>query len=127
MRIARGSTIALRQREFVVASRAMGNGGAWTVLRHIVPNCVPPLLVFSTTLFGSAILAESALSFLGLGVQPPSPTWGGMLADSRNAMDRAIWLALFPGLAISLALLGINLFGDGLRDVLDPRMKGVKA
>ncbi|CAG9269965.1 ABC transporter permease [Paraburkholderia unamae] len=127
MRIARGSTLALRQREFVVASRAMGNGGAWTVLRHIAPNCVPPLLVFSTTLFGSAILAESALSFLGLGVQPPAPTWGGMLADSRTAMDHAIWLAIFPGLAISLALLGINLFGDGLRDVLDPRMKGVKA
>ncbi|WP_420213044.1 ABC transporter permease [Burkholderia aenigmatica] len=127
MRIARSSTLALRQREYVVASRAMGNSGAWTVLRHVLPNCLPPLLVFSTTLFGSAILAQSALSFLGLGVQPPAPTWGGMLADSRSAMDHAIWLALFPGLAISLTLLGVNLFGDGLRDVLDPRMKGVKA
>ncbi|MDN7720400.1 ABC transporter permease [Burkholderia gladioli] len=124
-RIAHGGTLSLRERDFVLASQAMGNGGAWTLGRHVLPNIVTPLLVFATSLFGSALLAESALSFLGLGVPPPAPTWGGMLADSRDAIDRAIWLALFPGMSISLALLGINLLGDALRDLLDPRMKGV--
>lgn len=124
-RLAHGGTLTLRGRDFVVASQAMGNGGAWTLWRHVLPNIVTPLLVFATSLFGSALLAESALSFLGLGVPPPAPTWGGMLADSRDAIDRAIWLALFPGVSISLALLGINLLGDALRDLLDPRMKGV--
>jgi len=126
-RIARGTVFSLRQRDFVIASQAMGNSGLWTVFRHILPNCIAPLIIFSTTLFGSALLAESALSFLGLGVPPPAPTWGGMLSDSRNVMDRAIWMALFPGAMISMALLGINLLGDAVRDVLDPRMKGVVA
>jgi peptide/nickel transport system permease protein len=124
-RLARSSTLTLRSRDFVVASQAMGNSGAWTLWRHVVPNTIAPLLVFSTSLFGSALLAESALSFLGLGVPPPAPTWGGMLADSRDAIDRAIWLAIFPGVSISLALLGINMLGDAVRDLLDPRMKGV--
>jgi peptide/nickel transport system permease protein len=124
-RLSRGSTLSLRNRDFVVASRAMGNGDVWTLCRHVLPNAAAPLLIFSTSLLGSALLAESALSFLGLGVPPPSPTWGGMLADSRGAIDRAIWLAIFPGLSISLALLGINMLGDALRDLLDPRMKGV--
>lgn len=126
-RIVRGAVLSLRQRDFVVASQAMGNSDSWTVMRHILPNCVAPLVVFSTSLFGSALLAESALSFLGLGVPPPAPTWGGMLAESRSAMDQAIWLAAFPGGMISLALLGINLFGDAVRDMLDPRMKGASA
>lgn len=126
-RIARGGALTLRQRDFVVASQTMGNGSLWTLCRHVLPNSMAPLLVFSTSLFGSALLAESALSFLGLGVPPPSPTWGGMLADSRTAIDHAIWLVVFPGASISLALLGINLFGDGVRDLLDPRMKGVSA
>jgi peptide/nickel transport system permease protein len=124
-RLARGGALSLRQRDFVIASQAMGNSGPWTLFRHVLPNCFSPLLVFSTTLFGSALLAESALSFLGLGVPAPAPTWGGMLADSRSAMDHAVWLAMFPGAMISLALLGINLLGDALRDLLDPRMKGV--
>jgi peptide/nickel transport system permease protein len=94
------------------------------VWRHILPNCVAPLLIFSTSLFGSALLAESALSFLGLGVPPPAPSWGGMLSDARNAMEQAIWLSVFPGAMISFALLGINMLGDALRDLLDPRMKG---
>jgi peptide/nickel transport system permease protein len=123
-RIARGAAMALRERDFVVASRTMGNSGLWTLGRHVLPHCVAPLLVFSTSLFGSALLAESALSFLGLGVPAPEPTWGGMLADGRSAIEQAIWLVLFPGVAISLALFGINLFGDGVRDLLDPRMKG---
>ncbi|KOF51912.1 peptide ABC transporter permease [Achromobacter sp. DMS1] len=124
-RIARGAALSLRQRDFVVASRATGHGGLWTVFRHVLPNCVAPLLIFSTSLFGSALLAESALSFLGLGVPPPLATWGGMLSESRNAMDQAIWLAVFPGAMISLSLLGINLLGDAVRDRLDPRMRGV--
>jgi peptide/nickel transport system permease protein len=124
-RIARGAALSLRERDFVVASRTMGNSGGWTVVRHVLPHCVAPLLVFSTSLFGSALLAESALSFLGLGVPAPEPTWGGMLADGRSAIEQAVWLVLFPGAAISLALFGINLFGDGVRDLLDPRMKGV--
>jgi len=123
-RLARASAMSLKQRDFVVASRAMGNSGTWTLFRHVLPNALTPLLVFSTSLFGSALLAESALSFLGLGVPAPAPTWGGMLADSLASIDHAVWLAIFPGAAISMMLLGINLFGDGLRDWLDPRMNG---
>ncbi len=126
-RIARGAALSLRQRDFVIASRATGHGGLWTVFRHVLPNCLPPLLIFATSIFGSALLAESALSFLGLGVPPPLATWGGMLSESRNAMDQAIWLAVFPGAMISLSLLGINLLGDAVRDLLDPRMRGVMA
>lgn len=126
VRIARGATLSLRQRDFVIASRAMGNRGLWTLCRHVLPNCVAPLIIFATSIFGSALLAESALSFLGLGVPPPLATWGGMLSESRNAMDKAVWLALCPGIMISLSLLGINLLGDALRDRLDPRMRGVE-
>jgi peptide/nickel transport system permease protein len=123
-RIARATVFSLRQRDFVIASQAMGNSGLWTLARHILPNCVAPLIIFSTSLFGSALLAESALSFLGLGVPPPAPSWGGMLSDSRNSMEQAIWLSIFPGAMISFALLGINMLGDAVRDLLDPRMKG---
>lgn len=123
-RIARATVFSLRQRDFVIASQAMGNSGLWTVSRHILPNCIAPLIIFSTSLFGSALLAESALSFLGLGVPPPAPTWGGMLSDARNSMEQAIWLSIFPGAMISFALLGINMLGDAVRDLLDPRMKG---
>lgn len=124
-RVVRGTVLSLREKEFVEASRAMGNSEAWTIFRHVLPNCVAPLIIMATTLFGVALLAESALSFLGLGVPPPSPTWGGMLSDSRQFMREATWLALFPGLAISISLLGINLLGDALRDRLDPRMRGI--
>lgn len=124
-RVTRATVLSLREKEFVEASRAMGNSEAWTILRHVLPNCVAPLIIMATTLFGVALLAESALSFLGLGVPPPSPTWGGMLSDSRQFMRQAAWLALFPGLAISISLLGINLLGDALRDRLDPRMRGI--
>jgi peptide/nickel transport system permease protein len=122
-RIARGAALSLRDRDFVIASQMMGNSGMWTLLRHILPHCIAPLLVFSTSLFGSALLAESALSFLGLGVPAPEPTWGGMLADGRASLQQALWVVIFPGAAISLALFGINLLGDGVRDLLDPRMK----
>lgn len=125
-RIARATVFSLRQRDFVIASQAMGNSGLWTVARHILPNCIAPLIIFSTSLFGSALLSESALSFLGLGVPPPAPSWGGMLSDARNSMEQAVWLSIFPGAMISFALLGINMLGDAVRDLLDPRMKGAQ-
>jgi peptide/nickel transport system permease protein len=99
----------------------MGNSDLRTLLLHVVPNSAPQMIALATSLFGIALLAESALSFLGLGVAPPQPTWGGMLADARAYLDKAIWLAVFPGLAISLSLFGINLVGDAVRDRLDPR------
>lgn len=121
-RVVRGITLSLKEKEFVEASRAMGNSNSFTIARHIVPNCVSPLTVLATSFFAQAILAESALSFLGLGVPPPYPSWGGMLADARSYFTFAPWLAIFPGLAISMTLLGINLFGDAMRDQFDPRM-----
>lgn len=122
VRIVRASTLSIREREFVEASRAMGNHDLYTIARHVVPNCVGPLTVVATSFFALAILAESALSFLGLGVPPPYPSWGGMLADARSYLTYAPWLVIFPGLAISAALLGVNLLGDALRDRFDPRM-----
>ncbi len=121
-RVVRGIALSLREKEYVEASRAMGNSDLFTILRHIIPNCIGPLTVLATAFFALAILAESALSFLGLGVPPPYPSWGGMLADARSYFTFAPWLAIFPGLAISIAVLGVNLFGDALRDRFDPRM-----
>lgn len=121
-RVVRGIALSLREKEFVEASRAMGNADLFTIMRHVVPNTIGPLTVLATAFFALAILAESALSFLGLGVPPPYPSWGGMLADARSYFTFAPWLAVFPGLAICITLLGINLFGDALRDRFDPRM-----
>ena len=121
-RVVRGIALSLREKEYVEASRAMGNSDLFTILRHIIPNCIGPLTVLATAFFALAILAESALSFLGLGVPPPYPSWGGMLADARSYFTFAPWLAILPGLAISIAVLGVNLFGDALRDRFDPRM-----
>lgn len=123
VRAVRASALSVARSQFVEAAVAMGQGHPWILARHVLPNCVSPLIVLATALVGVALLAEGALSFLGLGVPPPNATWGGMLADARSHLDRAIWLAVFPGLAISLALLGVNLAGDALRDFLDPRMK----
>ena len=123
IRLVRGTVLSVREKEFAEASKALGNGAVYTLFRHILPNCTAPLIVLGTMLFGSAILAESALSFLGLGVPPPAPTWGGMLSEARSSFVQAPWLAVFPGLCISIALLGVNLFGDALRDRLDPRMR----
>ena len=124
-RVVRGAVLSLREKEFVEASRVMGNSEIFTMARHILPNCVAPLTVLATSMFGWVLLAESALSFLGLGVPPPAPTWGNMLASSRAFIGQAVWLGIFPGLCISLTLLGINLLGDAVRDKLDPRMRGV--
>ena len=122
-RIVRGAVLTLREREFVQAALALGGGDGRVVLRHILPNVLTPWLVVATLDMARVIVIESALSFLGLGVQPPTPTWGGMLADGRVYISTAWWLATFPGLAILITVLGINLFGDGLRDTLDPRLK----
>lgn len=124
VRVTRALVMSLKEKEFVEASRALGNGNSFTLARHIIPNCVSSLSVLCTTILALALLAESALSFLGLGVQPPAPSWGGMLADGRGVMVQAPWMVIFPGIAIFAALLGINLLGDAMRDWLDPRMDG---
>jgi peptide/nickel transport system permease protein len=122
-RIVRSAVLSLREREFVQAALALGSGDGRILVRHILPNALTPWLVVATLDMARVIVIESALSFLGLGVQPPTPTWGGMLADGRVYISTAWWLATFPGLAILVTVLGINLFGDGLRDTLDPRLK----
>ena len=122
--IVRGTVLSLREREFIESSRVLGNGELYTMLHHVLPNCIAPLTVLATSMFGWVILAESALSFLGLGVPPPAPTWGNMLASARPFLDQATYLSIFPGLCISIALLGINLLGDAVRDRFDPRMRG---
>jgi len=122
-RVVRAAVLTLREREFVQAAHALGGGDGRVIVRHILPNAFAPWLVVATLDMARVIVIESALSFLGLGVQPPAPTWGGMLADGRVYITTAWWLATFPGLAILVTVLGINLFGDGLRDTLDPRLK----
>ena len=122
-RIVRGSVLSLKEKEFVEASLAMGSSDLVIIFRHILPNCMAPLIVQGTVSFAYAILAEASLSFLGLGTPPPAPSWGNILSDARNFMLDAPWMTVFPGVAITLAVLGINLFGDALRDVLDPRLK----
>lgn len=120
-RLTRASFLELRDREFVLAARALGAGDGRLVGRHILPNALPPLLVQATTSFPVAILAEAALAYLGLGTQPPNPSWGLMLREAQNFLALNPSFALFPGGAIALTVLGLNLLGDGLRDLLDPR------
>jgi len=122
-RVVRSEVLSIREREFVQAAHALGLRDGRILVRHVLPNTLTPWLVVATLDMARVIVIESALSFLGLGVQPPTPTWGGMLADGRVYISTAWWLATFPGLAILVTVLGINLFGDGLRDTLDPRLK----
>ena len=122
-RLVRASALVVRELEFVDAARVAGAGPLRIMFRHLMPNCMGPLLVQLTFVFAYAILAEAALSFLGIGVPPPAPSWGNIVAEGRDYAVEAWWIMLFPGLAISLAALGMNLLGDGLRDVLDPRLK----
>jgi peptide/nickel transport system permease protein len=122
-RVVRGEVLSIRERDFVQAAIALGSRDTQVLVRHVLPNTFTPWLVVATLDMARVIVIESALSFLGLGVQPPTPTWGGMLADGRVYLSTAWWLATFPGLAILVTVLGINLFGDGLRDTLDPRLK----
>ncbi|KWK18818.1 peptide ABC transporter permease [Burkholderia stagnalis] len=123
VRLVRGTVMSLREKEYIEASRVIGNSELTTMLKHVLPNCAAPLMVLATSMFGWVILAESAMSFLGLGVPPPAPTWGNMLSSGRPFIESAPWLGMAPGLCIALTLLGINLLGDALRDWLDPRME----
>jgi peptide/nickel transport system permease protein len=122
-RVSRAEAMSLRERDFVVAARAIGVKNRRIILRHILPNIVGPLIVLASLDVGSIIILESALSFLGLGVKPPTPSWGGMLADGRTYIRTYPHIAIFPGIAITLTVLAFNLFGDGLRDALDPRSR----
>jgi len=123
VRITRGTVLSLKEREFVLAARVIGCRGPAIMVRHILPNVMAPLIVLATLGMAAAIITGSALSFLGLGIKPPSPEWGNMLAEGREFLQHAWWVAFFPGAAIMLTVLSINLLGDGLRDALDPRMR----
>ncbi len=122
-RIVRGEVLSLREREFVQAARALGMGDGRIILRHVIPNTLAPVIVSATLGIGQTILTEASLSFLGLGVQPPTPSWGNMVSDGRDALVTAWWIATFPGLAIVFTVIAFNLLGDGLRDALDPRLR----
>lgn len=121
-RIVRASTLVTVELAFVTAARALGARDLRILLRHVLPNCLTPLVVQLTFVFAYAVLSEAALSFLGLGPPPPTPSWGNIIADGRDYLREAPWICLFPGVAISLTVLGLNLLGDGLRDLLDPRI-----
>jgi peptide/nickel transport system permease protein len=122
-RIVRGEVLSLREREFIQAARALGMGDGRIILRHIIPNTLAPVIVSATLGIGQTILTEASLSFLGLGVRPPTPSWGNMIADGRDALTQAWWISTFPGLAIVFTVIAFNLLGDGLRDALDPRLR----
>ena len=122
-RVARAAALSVRSLEFVDAARALGLGNLRIIHRHVIPNVLAPIIVQVSLSLSLAILSESALSFLGLGTQPPTPSWGNMLSEGRQFLEIAPWNAVFPGLAIMLLVLGFNLLGDGLRDLLDPRLR----
>ena len=121
IRLTRGTTLAVKAEDFVLAARAIGNGPLRIAVRHVLPNIFAPLLVQATLAIAAAVIAEASLSFLGLGQQPPQPSWGSMLNVAKNYIDNAPWMAIWPGLSIFLLVLSFNLVGDGLRDALDPR------
>ncbi len=123
-RLVRGEVLALKEREFIQAARLIGMSDRRIIMKHLLPNALGPVLVVSTLGIGGAILIESSLSFLGLGVQPPTASWGNMLMEGKEHLTDAWWLITFPGLAIFLTVLGYNLLGEGLRDLMDPRLKG---
>jgi len=125
-RLVRGQVLVVRQLEFVQAVRALGAGDSRIIARHVLPNVIAPVVIAATLGIAGAIMAEAALSFLGLGVQPPTPSWGAMIADGRDLaqLRRAPWTSVAPGVAIGLSVLGFNLMGDALRDALDPRHPG---
>lgn len=123
VRVVRGSVLAVREKEYIESARALGVRDWKIIFRHILPNIASPIIVLATLQFGVSILAAAALSFLGLGAQPPNPEWGALVFVGKSFLSQAWWMTLFPGLAIMLVVLGFNLLGDGLRDALDPRMK----
>lgn len=122
-RLVRGTVLSVKNKEYVEAIQVMGGSHIRILFKHILPNCLSPLLIQMTTYFAYAILAEASLSFIGLGVPQPEPSWGNILYDGRQYMLEAPWITVFPGVAIAVTVLGLNLLGDGLRDYLDPRMK----
>jgi len=121
VRLSRGQVMTVRAEDYVEAARAVGNAPARILLRHILPNILPPVIVQATLAIAAAIIAEASLSFLGLGQQPPAPSWGSMLNTAQRFLTQAPWMAIFPGLAIFVTVLAFNLLGDGLRDALDPK------
>lgn len=121
VRLTRGQVLAVKVEDYIEAARAVGNPPVRVALRHILPNILPPLIVQSTLAIAAAVIAEASLSFLGLGQQPPAPSWGSMLNTAKNFIDNAPWMAIWPGASIFLLVLSFNLLGDGLRDALDPR------
>ena len=122
-RIFRGSILSIKNKEYIEAARALGASNTRIIIKHIFPNAMAPIIVYATMNIGTAIIVEAALSFLGIGVQPPTPAWGKMLSESLDFVDISPWMMLFPGLAIVLTVLGFVLLGDGLRDAFDPKMK----
>jgi peptide/nickel transport system permease protein len=122
-RVVRGQVMSLREQEFIEGARAGGAGGARILVRHLLPNTVPLVMVIATLELARVVVLESSLSFLGLGIQPPTPSWGGMLRDGREHLASAWWVATFPGVALLLTCLAVNRIGDGLRDYLDPRLR----
>lgn len=122
-RLVRGQVLSIKEQQFVEAAKAIGASNCRIIFRHILPNCFAPVIVAATLGIANAILIESALSFLGMGVQPPTPSWGNMLEDAQSYMAEAWWLAVFPGVLIAITVLSFNFLGDGLRDALDPRLK----
>lgn len=122
-RVIRSSILSIKGQEFVEAARACGTSNARIIMRHIIPNAIGPIIVEATLTMGAAILVISSLSFMGLGIQPPSPEWGTMLYEGRDVIRNSPYLVIFPGVAIALAVMSLNLLGDGLRDALDPRLK----
>ena len=123
-RTVRGSTLSVMQAQFVESAKAVGSSGGRIIIRHILPNVAAPIIVLGTLGMATSILAIAGLSFLGLGAHPPSPEWGAMLSSARTYMGRASWYAAFPGLAIMVSVLAMNIIGDALRDILDPRLRG---
>jgi len=124
-RVARSQALSIKEQEFILAAQSIGAADTRILFLHMVPNCIAPVIVLTTAFLGTAIVTEASLSFLGLGVPPPAPSWGGMLNwEMRRFMEEAPYLVLAPGLALTLAVFGFNLFGDALRDVLDPRLRG---
>jgi len=123
IRLTRGQVLTVKNEDYVQSVRALGASSLHIIMRHVLPNVMPPLIVQATITIATAIIAEASLSFLGLGLQPPTPSWGSMLNTAKNFMVQAPWMSIFPGSAIFLVVLGYNLLGDGLRDALDPRQK----
>jgi peptide/nickel transport system permease protein len=123
IRLVRGKVLSIRETEYIEAARSIGANDWRIMIRHILPNCAAPIIVVATLRLPSAIIMAASLSFIGLGAQAPTPEWGAMLASGRHFLTTSWWICTFPGLAIFLAVLGLNLFGDGLRDALDPKLK----